>query len=406
LASRRGLADKRRGQRGRDTSKDGQSENLFCLHCASRDGIIRTLAVVVRDYEHMPHTSTAARFSVAVAFVLVTVDGSALLAQSNAAGRGAVVGTGVFTSFVENMDRSLAFYHDVFDMEVPPIPASGERPYNAPNPRLFAMFQINGAKERHQSARVPGTRLAIEVMEIQNIDHKTINLRIQDPGVATPVFVVRDLDAALVRVKQANLPILTPGGAPVPLGDEERAILIRDLDGRPVEITQRMPAPGGATAATSNILDLGLSITVNDMDRTMHIYRDVLGFTAGHEIQGDKAMRALTGLSKATVRRNHVQATGSPLSIEFVEFKGVERTPLQMRIQDRGAARLQLRAQNIENLVDTVKAAGLPVLSEGAVAVPIPPNFRGALVADPNMFFLTLFEPCDGCASFGAAAKR
>jgi catechol 2,3-dioxygenase-like lactoylglutathione lyase family enzyme len=355
--------------------------------------------------------NSTARFAAVIAFTLSIVGGSAVLAQSSAAGRGAgaVVGSGVFTSFVENMDRSLAFYHDVFDMEVPAIPASGERPYNAPNPRLFAMLQINGAKERHQSARVPGTRLAIELMEIQNVEHKTVNLRIQDPGVATLVFVVRDLDAALLRVKQARLPVLTPGGAPVRLGDQERAILIRDIDGRPVEVTQRMSTPGSTTAdAThaSNILDIGLSITVNDMDRTMHVYRDILGFTAGREIPSDKTMRALTGLSKATVRRTHVQAPGSSLAIEFAEFKGVERTPLQMRIQDRGAARLQLRAQNIDGLVDAVKAAGLPVISEGAVAVPIPPNFKGALVADPNMFFLTLFEPCDGCARFGAATMQ
>ena len=38
--------------------------------------------------------------------------------------------------------------------------------------------------------------------------------------------------------------------------------------------------------------------------------------------------------------------------------------------------RLQLRAQHIEELVDAVKAAGLPVLSEGAVAVPISPEFQ------------------------------
>src|SRR5262245_37082928 len=72
--------------------------------------------------------------------------------------KGAVVGTGVFTTFVENMDRTLAFYHDVFGMEVPELPASGVRPYNNPNPRLFQFFDIPGAKERHQSARAPGVR--------------------------------------------------------------------------------------------------------------------------------------------------------------------------------------------------------------------------------------------------------
>jgi hypothetical protein len=44
-------------------------------------------------------------------------------AQSTA---GAVLGTGAFTSFVENMDRSLAFYHDAFGMDVPALPATGE----------------------------------------------------------------------------------------------------------------------------------------------------------------------------------------------------------------------------------------------------------------------------------------
>src|SRR5678815_2558318 len=78
--------------------------------------------------------------------------------------KAAVIGTGTFTSFVENMDRSLAFYHDVFGMEVPAMPATGERPYNRANPQLFEMFDIAGSKERHQSARVTGTRVNLELM--------------------------------------------------------------------------------------------------------------------------------------------------------------------------------------------------------------------------------------------------
>jgi len=73
--------------------------------------------------------------------------------HGQAPAQGAIIGTGTFTSFVENMDRSLAFYHDVFGMDVPAMPESGERPYNRPNPQLFAMFDIPDAKERHQSAR-------------------------------------------------------------------------------------------------------------------------------------------------------------------------------------------------------------------------------------------------------------
>ena len=315
-------------------------------------------------------------------------------------GAGAIVGSGAFTVFVENMDRSLAFYHDVFGMEVPPLPASGERSYNNPNPRLFAMFDIPGARERHQSARVPGTRIAVEVMDIQNVEHKTVNLRIQDPGAATLVMMVRDLDAILGRVRQAKLPIVTPGGKPVTLVDTARAIVVRDVDNRLVEIVQPPPSSQPATGSINDVLDMSLSIAVNDWSETVHVYRDVLGFDVKGEtaVAADPAMRALTGLAKAEFRRIRAHAPNSTLNLEFVEYRQVERTPLRMKIQDRGAARLQLRAQNIDAVVDRVKGARLTVISDGAMAVPIPPNLKGALVADPNNFFLTLFEPCDGCA--------
>jgi hypothetical protein len=130
------------------------------------------------------------------------------------------------------------------------------------------------------------------------------------------------------------------------------------------------------------------------------VYRDVLGFKVEGEtpFAADKSVQQLTGLSKAEVRRARVQAPGSNAWIEFTEYKGVDRTPLKMKIQDRGAARLQVRVQNIDPLLSASKAAGLAVHTTGGLPVPIPPNFRAALVADPNNFFLTYFEPCDGCA--------
>jgi catechol 2,3-dioxygenase-like lactoylglutathione lyase family enzyme len=327
--------------------------------------------------------------------VVVAVFMPAALTMGQTPTKATVLGTGSFTSFVENMDRSLAFYHDAFGMEVPPLPASGERPYNQANPALFRFFDIAGAKERHQSARVTGTRVTVELMEIQQVPHQTIPLRIQDPGTATIVFFVRDVDAALARATQAKATIETPGGKPVPIADGARAILIRDIDGRLIEL--RQPA---APAQTGDILDMRLSITVNDMDQTKRVYRDVLGFTVEGEtaFSGEAATRSLTGLSKAEVRRSRVQAPGSMLWIEFVEFKGVDRTPLRMRIQDRGAARLQLRVQDVDAVVAAVKAAGLKVMSVDGVAQPIPPNLKGALVADPNNFLLTPYAPCDGCA--------
>ena len=338
--------------------------------------------------------------AVASALTHGTLIGQAPPAASPDSSKGAVIGTGTFTGFVENMDRSLAFYHDAFGMEVPALPASGARPYNPANPQLFAWFDIAGARERHQSARVPGTRVTVELMEIQDVEHKTIPLRIQDPGNATPVLIVRDVDAMLARATQAGASIATPGGKPVALADGGRAILIRDIDSRFIELRQPASIAGATAAPTGDILDMRLSIAVNDMNQTTRFYRDVLGFIVEGEtgFTAGKSTQQLTGLATAETRRSRVQAPGSMLWIEFVEFRGVDRTPLRMHIQDRGAARLQLRAQNVDALVARIKDAGLKVASVGGVAIPIPPNLKGAVIVDPNNFFLTPFAPCDGCA--------
>ena len=321
------------------------------------------------------------------------------------ANKAAVLGTGSFTSFVENMDSSLAFYHDAFGMEVPALPASGVRPYNQENPQLFKFFDIMGAKERHQSARVAGTRVTVEMMEIQDVPHQGILRKIQDPGNATIVFIVRDVDAALDRALVAKA---TSETKPVTFPDGTRAALIRDIDNRFIELRQLASTPATPPAGTGNILDMRLSLTVKDMDETLKVYRDVLGFTVEGETKftADAAMRKLTGLAKAQFRTSRIQAPGSTLWIELVEFKGVERRPLQMKIQDRGAARLQLRVQDTDTVVAVAKAAGLKIMSVDGIAQPIPPNFKGALIADPNNFFLTPFAPCDGCAPGLAAPTR
>ena len=95
-------------------------------------------------------------------------------------------------------------------------------------------------------------------MEIQNVDYKTIRLRTQDPGTATLVLVVRNIDAALDGVRRANVPIVTPGGKPVTFADGTRAMLIRDVDNRFIEI--RQPAavtfpPPRLPRATSSTFD-------------------------------------------------------------------------------------------------------------------------------------------------------
>jgi hypothetical protein len=226
-----------------------------------------------------------------------------------------------------------------------------------------------------------------------------VPLRLQDPGTLTLVFLVRDLAATLDRAKRAHAEVVTPGGAPVDRVDGGKAVLIRDIDGRFIELREAGKEPAAAQAE-SPLVGMRLSIAVADMAHTLKVYRDLLGFTVEEDkaLGADKHLRSLTGLAKAKFRRSVVQGPGGKLRIEFVEYAGVARKPLQTKIQDRGAARMQLRAENLEALVASMRAEGMHVVSQGGVAVPIPPNLMGALVADPNGFYLTPFAPCSGCA--------
>jgi catechol 2,3-dioxygenase-like lactoylglutathione lyase family enzyme len=326
-------------------------------------------------------------FAVVAACALV---GSSIAGQD----KGLVIETGAFTVFVEDMDRTLAFYKDVLDMEVPPLPATGARPYNNPNPGLFTFFDIPGAKERHQSARVNGIRTSIEAMEIQQVAHKTVPLRIQDPGNVTLVLMVRDVDATLARVTKAGFPVVTTGGKPVALDDGTRAVVVRDVDQRFIELRQPPSIPAAAPA--HNIVDMRAMVTVADLPRTTQVYRDVFGMLVEGERTAfvkDRPTQLLSGLPKAEARWARARARDSQFWIEFLEFKGVDRTPLTMKIQDRGATRIQFRTQGINALVEAARGAGLRIDTQGGKATPIPPGLLGALIADPNNLFVSLFEP-------------
>jgi hypothetical protein len=254
------------------------------------------------------------------------------------------------------MDRSL-LYHDAFGMEVPALPASG---------------------------RVTGTRVTLEIMEIQDVPHQTILLRMQDPGTATLVFFVRDVDAVLTRAAQAKAVVARPGGKPVTLADGARSILIRDVDG-----------------------DMRISITVNNMDETTKVFATSWASPWKARASSPQTPRYAASRdspkprSGAAASRHRGPRCGSNSS----NSKASTASPFSMRIQDRGAARLQLRVQDVDAVVTAVKAAGLKIMSTDGVAHAIPPYLKGALVADPNNFLLTPYSPCDGCAGIGVPAS-
>ena len=281
---------------------------------------------------------------------------SQLQAQAPAATTPGVVRTGNISPIIENLDKSLAFYETLLHLQVPPNRGGGPRPFMV-NPGLHKMFGTTGATERHVDARIPGTSMGIEMIEFHDVDRRGARPRVQDPGQVAIVLLVRDVDALLSRLTAAGVPVRTPGGKPVPVRDGARSVLVDDPDGRPVELRQLASLPASAPA-DGDIVGGRLAVTVADLDKTVAVYRTALGFdvTPPTRFAVDPFIRTLTGV-RGEVRRATATSPGTGQLFELTEFKGVERTPLQTRLQDPGSVRLQVMVRGINEVTAAITRA-------------------------------------------------
>src|SRR6185503_7242312 len=96
-------------------------------------------------------------------------------------------------------------------------------------------------------------------------------------------------------------------------------------------------------------IDARFGLTIADTDQTMSLYRDLLGFKAevGGTFVADKAVADLMGTPGAQMRISTSTIPGSTVRVEFVEFKGIDRKPINTRIQDPGSTRLQVYFRDI-----------------------------------------------------------
>jgi lactoylglutathione lyase len=308
----------------------------------------------------------------------------ALSSAQTKAPPGEITGVGNFSHIVADMDKSLAFYRDILGLElVGPV-----RPFDA-NPAIIKLINVPNAQSRYVTLRAPGSEMGVEIIDYKGIDRQPAHPRFQDPGAANLIVRFRDLDPVIARLKNSSARILSAGGAPAAVRGS-RVVFIQDSDGFICELT----APESAPAESgSNVIGGGFEITVNDLDKTIPYYR-ALGFDpiAPSQFNGDKLMTDTAGTPGAQFRQSRAVISGASAFIGFIEFKNIERKPLQARVQDPGSPILQLYAHDLNVLMPKLKSAGFTVISEGGQPVEFGPNARIVVVRDPNNLFLELIE--------------
>jgi catechol 2,3-dioxygenase-like lactoylglutathione lyase family enzyme len=290
---------------------------------------------------------------------------------------------------VEDLDTTLAFYREVFGL-------SGT-PQDFPNPAVPQLTDAPGVTLRLSMMRLPGA-MQFELTHFKGLERRPARAAYTDPGAASIVLYVRDLDAAVANAKRANALIVTTSGVPVEITTargKARSILLRDPDGFFVQVVQETPPPG---APEGNVHRVSLAYTMESAESTARFYNGMMGLelTGPSAFSKDPAMLRLAGAPEGTEFRKLTGVIpGPPAYLEFTEFRGLPRNKFHLRVRDPGAPAMAIQVINLNGMVAQMKAAGTHLVSANGQIVDFGNGTHNIFVEDPNGMNIELFERSD-----------
>jgi len=291
-------------------------------------------------------------------------------------------------------ERAFAFYHDVFGVDLARSPFAGGRA-TAPepirpaaqagsDPLVWDLTNTHGARFRTVFMRAPDTPFGLELSEFFDIERSDRAPNPWDPGAATLIVSVSDLDAVAAKLKARGTPVVTLGGAAVstPAG---RAILVRDPDGCLIEVRQ------------SGVAQTSIEITVASLARAREFYEKLLGFRQAGTRTANAAELQLHGLSRGSLTETTMSIPDTGVTVTLSEYTvpaGAAPPPTRFdwKLQDVGSPQLQLEVSGLDGLIERTKNAGYRFLSVGAK--PIQRAFgRFVFAIDPDGVLVEFVEP-------------
>lgn len=287
---------------------------------------------------------------------------------------------------VNDLDKTVAFYRDVFGIK--------GNPQDFPNAAVPLLTNAPGVKLRLAMVSLPGN-MRFELTDFTGLERKPAQAKYTDPGAASIVFHVRDIDTLVANAKKANAAILTTGGAPIEISTPNgkvKSIILRDPDGFFVQLMEDAPAAG---APEGNIHRVSLAYTMENADATAKFYTGLLGveLSAPTAFSKDASMLKLYGAPAGVeFRKLTGKMPGPPADIEFTEFRGVPRTKFHLRVRDPGAPAMAIQVNELRPTIARMKDAGVNILSTNREVVDFGGGTFTIFVEDPNGMNLEVFE--------------
>jgi catechol 2,3-dioxygenase-like lactoylglutathione lyase family enzyme len=293
---------------------------------------------------------------------------------------------------VANLDKSIAFFQDALGLELISKPAP------LVNSTFLSQAQAasKSAKARTATFRMPGSEMNFMLIEFSGIEKKVLPAqRLYDPGVVRFSIQVRDIEAAFAKVQKYKVPVHSTGGGPVytqrPRNDT-RAVMMSDPDGFIFEFVQADPLPKTDVPATSNLYNVRASPVVEDAEKALAFYRDILGFKSRGTNTVNDAVLALEGTPTAIARTTLTEPPGATNFWVLWEFSKIDRKTIQTRVQDPGTPGLSIMVENLPALLKTMKTAGVKVETPGGEPIRLDSTTTGVLVRSPDGLLIEFLE--------------
>jgi catechol 2,3-dioxygenase-like lactoylglutathione lyase family enzyme len=135
---------------------------------------------------------------------------------------------------------------------------------------------------------------------------------------------------------------------------------------------------------------------VNDVDKTVAFYRDVIGLEVGRQPSDfpNPGVPSLLNAPGVHLRMGTMKLPGAKYVMELTQFSGVERKPGQPLHTDPGAALLQLTVRDIDTVFAAIKKSGVPIVTRSGAPVKLGPNgnWRALMVRDPDGYILEIIQ--------------
>jgi len=129
-----------------------------------------------------------------------------------------------------------------------------------------------------------------------------------------------------------------------------------------------------------------VGIQVADLDRSVAFYRDILGFELIFAWNPQaEYIRTIVGYPEADIHAAILRPPNSELFLEILEYRNVEKAPVDTRTANPGTAHLAFFTDDCDGLYDELTAKGVRSVNP-PVTPTIGPNTGGRVVymIDPD----------------------